>query len=201
MRDLVRGLVLASLALLLVACGGGGADPSELTGTRVDPGFDPAPIALTAADGSDYSLTADTDKPLTLVFFGYSNCPDVCGQVMATMAGAMARLDDADRDKVDVVFITTDPARDTPEVADHYATRFDPSFIGLSGDLDDIVTVARSMAIAIDAGEKLPSGGYEVTHGTQVMAIDSDDQVPVYWSESVSQAQLANDLHLLLAEG
>ena len=85
-------------------------------------------------------------------------------------------------------------------VAD-YVGAFDPSIIGLTGDLDDIIEVGRSMAIAVDEGEKLPSGGYEVTHGTQVLAIDEADRTPVYWSSDVSQAQLAHDVTMLLDEG
>ena len=74
-----------------------------------------------------------------------------------------------------MVFVTTDPARDDEAVVEDYVDAFDPSIIGLTGDLDDIVEVARSMAVAVDQGEKLPSGGYEVTHGTRVLAIDDDD--------------------------
>ena len=94
---------------------------------------------------------------------------------MATLAGTLARLDDEQKDRLDVVFVTTDPARDTEAVVEDYVSAFDPSIIGLTGDLDDIVGVARSMAVAVDRGEKLPSGGYEVTHGTRVLAIDAAD--------------------------
>ena len=73
------------------------------------------------------------------------------------------------------MFVTTDPARDDEETVEKYVDAFDPSIIGLTGDLDDIIEVGRSMAVGVDQGEKLPSGGYEVTHGTQVIAIDADD--------------------------
>ena len=191
-----------SLAALLSACGApsGGGQSGELTGTRLDPPFEVAETPLQDSSGASYSLTEDTDAPLTLVFFGYTHCPDVCGQVMATLAGAMARLPDADREQVDVVFVTTDPARDDAEVVGEYVERFDPEFRGLTGDLDDIVAVGNSMAIAVDKGNKLPSGGYEVTHGTQVMAITGDDLARVYWGQEVSQAELAGDVHLLLDE-
>lgn len=201
---MARTLLAGLLALLLAGCGGGGAAstaPAELTGTRIDPPFEVSATPLETVDGVPYSLAADTEEPLTLVFFGYTNCPDICGQVMATLAGAMTRLSDEDRDRVEVVLVTTDPARDTPDVITDYVTAFDPSFTGLTGDLDDIIEVGLSMGVGVEAGDKLPSGGYEVTHGTQVFAIDESDTAPVYWKQDVSQAELAADVHTLLDEG
>ncbi len=194
---------LASVALmgLLTGCGGGGAASTELTGTVLDPPFEVSPTPLVDTEGSAYSLATDTDKDLTLVFFGYTHCPDICGQVMATLAGTLSRLDEEQKDRLDVVFVTTDPARDTEAVVADYVRAFDPSIIGLTGDLADIVTVGRSLAVAVDQGDKLPSGGYDVTHGTRVLAIDADDETPMMWDHDVSQAQLAHDVTMLLDEG
>ena len=205
---MARGRSLAALALLglLTACGGqaggsGAGAEAQLSGTVLDPPFEVASTPLTDTSGESFSLTADTDKDLTLVFFGYTHCPDICGQVMATLAGTLARLDEAQKERLDVVFVTTDPARDTEAVVEDYVSAFDPSIIGLTGDLDDIVGVARSMAVAVDQGAKLPSGGYEVTHGTRVLAIDADDDTTMMWDQDVSQAQLAHDVTALLDEG
>ena len=197
-----RTLLAAVPLVLLAGCGGSGAaDSADFTGTRLDPPFEVSSTPLVDTAGSSYSLTEDTDKDLTLVFFGYTHCPDICGQVMATLAGTLARLDDDQKDRLDVVFVTTDPARDDEATVLKYVDAFDPSIIGLTGDLDDIVEVGRSMAVAVDKGEKLPSGGYEVTHGTQVLAIDDSDTTPAYWNADVSQAQLAHDVTALLDEG
>lgn len=211
----VRRAILALLLVALLAGCGASAEPGEFTGTRLDPPFEVAATPLTDTGGASYSLTDDTDTPLTLVFFGYTNCPDICGQVMATLAGAMTRLDEADRDRVDVVFVTTDPARDTEDVVAGYTESFDESFIGLTGDLVDLSEVAASMKVAIGyfdrKGREIPSDqlltedgeprtGYEVDHGTQVFAVDADGTVPVFWGQDVSQAQLANDVHVLLEE-
>ena len=197
-----RALGAVALLGLLVACGGGGGEAStELNGTPLDPPAEVAATPLVDTDGSAYSLVDDTDKDLTLVFFGYTNCPDICGQVMATLAGTLARLDDGAKERLDVVFVTTDPARDTEPVVEEYVDAFDPSIIGLTGGLGDIVAVGESLYVGVDQGEKLPSGGYDVTHGTRVMAIDSDDQTHVMWDHDVSQAQLAHDVLMLLDEG
>ena len=187
---------------LLVGCGGLDVTTldHEMSGTVLDPPFVVKDAALVAESGSAYSLVKDTDKDLTLVFFGYTHCPDICGIVMSTLASAMARLSDEERADVDVVFVTTDPARDTPEVAADYATNFDESFIGVSGDLQTIIEVAEPLGIAVEKGNKLPSGGYEVTHGTQVVAIDADDEGVAYWRQDVSSAQLAADIQHLLRE-
>ena len=205
-----RTLLAVSLLGLVAACGGGGGDPAELTGTPLDPPFEVSSTPLVDTDGDAYSLTQDTDKDLTLVFFGYTNCPDICGQVMATLAGTLTRLDDDQLDRLDVVFVTTDPARDDEAVVADYVSAFDPSIIGLTGDLDDIVEVASSMKVAIgyfDASgkeldpAKLPDTGYDVDHGTQVFGISADDDVETFWSSDVSQAQLAHDVTMLLDEG
>ncbi|HRK45461.1 MAG TPA: SCO family protein, partial [Nocardioides sp.] len=163
----------------------------------VDPPFDVAPDALADVDGAPYSLVDDTDKRLTLVFFGYTNCPDICPTVMKNLASAMTRLDDADRDDVDVVFVTTDPERDTPEVLRTYLDHLDPTFIGVTGPIDEIAAVGKSIAVGM--GEELPTGGYDVdAHTTQVTGIDVDDQAPIYWSATTSSAQFAEDIHTLL---
>jgi protein SCO1/2 len=193
---------LLVLALgLLAGCGGEeAAAEGELHGAVLDQQYVVPDTKLTDTSGEPYSLAADTEKPLTLVFFGYTNCPDICQVVMSSLASAMTRLDDADREQVEVVFVTTDPARDDAEALRTYLDRFDPSFTGLTGDLDTIIEVGRPLAVAVDKGEKLPSGGYEVTHGTQVTAVDADDRVPVVWTQGTSAAEFADDIHSLLAE-
>ena len=197
MRRTAAALAAALCVVTLVACND---DDSTFTGTRLDPPFEVLATPLTDTDGQPYSLVDDTDKPLTLVFFGYTNCPDICGVVMSNLGSAMTRLDASDRDRVDVVFVTTDPNRDTAPVLEKYVTRFDPSFLGLTGDIDTISAVAMPLGVGVEQGQKLPSGGYDVTHGTSVTAIDGDDEGTVYWDEATSSAQYAADIHTLLNE-
>jgi protein SCO1/2 len=201
-RDVRRWVAIALTATLLSGCGAsaGLAAGHEMTGTLLDPPFEVVGNALVDADNAPYSLVDDTDKDLTLVFFGYINCPDICGIVMSTLRSAMTRLSDDERARVDVVFVTTDPKRDTPELVGDYATNFDPGFIGLTGPLQTIIDVAGPLGIAVEKGDKLPTGGYDVTHGTQIVAIDADDDGIAYWSEDVSAAQLGADLQHLLSE-
>lgn len=197
----MRSALVALVALVLLAGCGGGDDPTEFHGIVLDQPYAVSPTPLTDTDGSAYSLATSTDKRLTLVFFGYINCPDICGVVMSSLASAMTRLDAEDRKQVDVVFVTTDPARDTESAIRSYLDRFDPTFIGLTGDLGTISAIGRPLAVAVDKGKKLPSGGYEVIHGTHVTGIDSDDTAPVIWTQDTSAAQYADDIHQLLAKG
>jgi protein SCO1/2 len=158
-----------------------------------------APAAqLTDTSGAPYSLASSTDKPLTLVFFGYTHCPDICPMVMADLASAMTRLDPAQRAQVDVVMVTTDPARDDEATLRAYLDRFDPAFIGLTGDLKTITKAGAALGVFIARGKELPGGGYEVDHGTPVVAIDARDRSPIVWTQGTSAAQFAEDVARIL---
>lgn len=185
------------LGLLAAACTN--SEPETFTGTRLDQPFRAADIALTDTGGEPYSLVADTDRALTLVFFGYTKCPDYCPLVMNNLAAAMNRLDDADREQVDVVFVTTDPARDDRTVLREYLEDYDPGFIGLTGDLDTIIEVGDPLAIYVNDGKKLPSGGYDLGgHSTFTLGIDEDDEAVVLWNQETSSTEFAADIHSLL---
>lgn len=157
--------------------------------------------ALVDADGAKVDLRAHLDEPLTLVFFGYTRCPDICQAVMADLASATARLDDAQADDVATWFVTTDPARDDAATLRAYLDRFDPGFEGFTGPLTDIVEIAKGVHVPIERGERLPSGGYEVSHGTPILGVTDDGVVPVVWTEGTSAAKLAEDIDTILREG
>ncbi len=193
---LVAGLAAASVALS--GCGGGSDQP--FTGAVLDQPYQVDGTPLTETDGQSFSLTRDTDARLTLVFFGYTHCPDICGIVMSSLASAVTRLDEADREQVQVVFVTTDPARDDTRTLRDYLDGYNPDFLGLTGPLRDIVTVGDSVHVAVEKGQKLPSGGYEVVHGTSVIAIDHSNEVPVVWTEGTSAAQYAADIRSMLGK-
>lgn len=195
----VRVLALAlALALLLSACG---SDSDEFAGTRLKNPYAAPDIALTDTDGSPYSLAADTDKSLTLVFFGYTHCPDYCPLVMNNLAAAMNRLDDDERDEVDVVLVTTDPERDDEKALRSYLDRYDKDFIGLTGDLDTIIAVGKPMAVYVNDGKELSTGGYDLGgHSTFTLAIDDDDEAIALWNQETSSTEFAADIHTLLTE-
>jgi protein SCO1/2 len=184
--------------LVLAGCGEDASAGAKWNGAVLDEPYVVPITALTDTEGERYSLATDTDRPLTLVFFGYTRCPDICQTVMSSLASALTRLDERDRERVDVVFVTTDPARDDPQTLRTYLDRFDPSFIGLTGDLDTIVDIGKPLAVAVEQGQRLPSGGYEVTHSTHVSGIGSDDRVSIVWTQRTSPADFASDINQLL---
>ena len=197
-----RGGIVALLAaaVLLSGCGGGG-DEQEVAGRVVDPPFQVAATPLKDTDGRPFSLTQDTDARLTLVFFGYTQCPDVCPLIMQTLTSGLNKLSDAEREQVEVVFVTTDPATDTGPVLRDYLDRFDPSYVGVRGDLDTTVAVAESVGVFVADGAQLESGGYDLgSHGTYVIAVDGSDQAPMFWRQDTSAAQFASDVSTLLGD-
>lgn len=194
----LRALAAVMMGLLLVGCGSGEPDEGDVNGAVLTEPYTVPDTDLTDTAGEPFSLAADTDKRLTLVFFGYTRCPDICQTVMANVAAGLTRLDDAEREQVDVVFVTTDPARDGAQTLRTYLDRFDPTFLGLTGDLDTITKIGNTLGVAVEKGERLPSGGYEVTHGTQVIGVDADDSAPIVWLQDTSAAEFAADVHLLL---
>lgn len=209
------GAALALVALAVGACGGQSDGPAEVV-RGSDDGMNgavlatPYPVAdqqLTDTAGRPYSLATDTGARLTLVFFGYTHCPDICQLVMANLASAMTRLDADQRAEVAVVFVTTDPARDDGPTIRAYLDRFDPEFVGLTGDVDTITSIADSMGVFIARGRRLPGGGYEVDHGTPVVGIlsgaggDGAPAAPIVWTQGTSPAAIAEDVAVLLAEG
>ena len=196
----MRRACLGALLLVgvLAGCGSGEPEVGDFNGAVLDEPYAVPDAELTDTGGEPFSLAADTDKPLTLVFFGYTHCPDICQTVMANVAAGLTRLDEAEREQVEVVFVTTDPARDDEQALRTYLDRFDPTFLGLTGDLDTITDMGTTLGVAVEQGEKLPSGGYEVTHGTQVIGVDSDDRAPIVWLQDTSAAEFADDIHLML---
>jgi len=202
-----RSLSLPVLLVVALVVTVAGCSKSQTLDARSDDGYFGAVLVdqyvvpeVTLTDTSDapYDLRASTTAPLTLFFFGYTHCPDTCPAVLASLAGAMTRLDDEQREQVQVVFVTTDPARDDEGVIRHYLDRFDPEFEGLTGPLDTISTLGDAMGVFVEKGQQLSTGGYDVSHGTQVVAVDTHDRSPIVWTEGTSSAQFASDLIRLL---
>lgn len=191
------GAVVLSLSLLLSACGG--SEPTgELTASPVTPPFELADVELTTTEGESFSF-ADPDARLTLVFFGFTNCPDVCPLVMSSIATALTRLDPEDREQVQLAFVSTDPQRDDAETIRRYLNGYDPDGVGLRGDLDDVKALATSVGIFVADAEELASGGFDLgSHGSQVIAVDGEGRAPAFWRQDVSSADLAADVELLL---
>ena len=197
------GLVI--VLSVLTGCGGGGEDGggrvAAVSGTA-STGFagsvvqQPYPLpddTFTDTDGRPYVPAEDAAKPVTLVFFGYTHCPDICNTVLANVASALRRVDDGVRERVGLVFVSTDPDRDTPDVVREYLDRFDPSYVGLTASEATVRRAAADLNIAYAGKEPVEGGGYEVSHGTQVTAF-TKGRARVIWRAETSVRDLRADL-------
>lgn len=216
-RALFRGFAVVLVLVVAAACSSGPGQPESDNpggavhqgGNDADDGFHGSAVAepyevpsvqLTDTGGDTFDLVADTTQPVTLVFFGYTNCPDICNLVMADIASAMTRLDDDVSAQVQMLFITSDPARDSAPVIREYLDRFDPSFEGLTGPLGRIERAAQPLGVLIEGTKRLPSGGYEVGHGSQVLGIGADDTAQVVWTEGTPVDDLVADITRLVEQ-
>jgi protein SCO1/2 len=197
-RKFLAAAVALVAALTLAACGTG---DGAFTGRRLENAWPASPVALTDTSGSPYSLATNTeDHKLTLVFFGYTHCPDFCPLVMNNIAAAFNRLTTSDHANTGMVFVTSDPARDTTTVLRDYLNGYNKDFVGLTGSLASITKVARPFYVYVDSGKKLASGGYDLgSHSTFVLGLEAGKAIAI-WNEGTSATKLASDIHTLLSE-
>lgn len=196
----MRSACLLFLALVLVGCGTASSS-AEFHGVRLDDPYSVPDVPLTDTTGASYSLQSDREHPLTIVFFGYTHCPDYCPLVMGSLSAAMNQLSEEDREHVNVVFVTTDPSRDDGPAIREYLDRYGSGFTGLTGDLADVVELAEPLHIYVSDGEQLPSGGRDLGgHTTATLAIDENDEAVALWKQDTSGLEYAQDIHALLAD-
>ena len=173
--------LLVAATLTLSACGSGDdsgqsvADVSVEAGsdkaaTILDQPFEKPDLVLTDTQGKPYDFRAETKGRPTLIYFGYTNCPDVCPLTMSNIAVAKKQLSKADQDKLRIVFVTTDPKRDTPAELGKWLKGIDPQVVGLTGDFATIQAGARTLGISIEPTSKDKNGKTISMHGTQVIA-------------------------------
>ncbi|MEV6956167.1 SCO family protein [Streptomyces sp. NPDC051183] len=204
-RVTVAALVAAA-ALTLTACGGEKAPTSSVkqisggqakagSATLLDRPFDKPELVLTDTTGKPWNLREQTKGKPTLIYFGYTNCPDVCPLTMSNIAVAKKALPKADQDNLRVVFVTTDPDRDTPESLGSWLKAQDPSFIGLTGDFATIQAAARKLGIGIEAAKPGPDGKVVSMHGAQVIAFSpKTDEGYVLYGEGTTVDDYTKDL-------
>jgi protein SCO1/2 len=132
-----------------------------------------------------------------VVFFGYTHCPDVCPTTLAQTAQAMQALG-ADADKVQVLFVTVDPERDTPEVLAKYVSAFDPRFLGLYGDAEATRRAAKEFKIFYEKGSASAPGNYSMDHSAQTYVLDPQGRLRLLVRPERIAEDLAPDLRTLL---
>lgn len=192
-RFLLAGLLLAAVAVA-------GCD-------KPDPGPRFRLTDVTGANfGKELALTDHHGKPRTLadfrgkvvtVFFGFTHCPDVCPTTLAEMAQVAKELG-SDADRLQVLFVTVDPERDTQEVLSRYVPSFNPSFLGLYGNAEQTARAAREFKIFF---QKQPSGSsYSVDHSAGTYILDRQGRLRLFAQYGQGAAALLHDIRVLLHE-
>lgn len=162
-------------------------------------------FTLTTTDGKPYAFKSETHGRLTLLYFGYTHCPDVCPAHMANIATVLRKLSPADRARVAVVFVTTDPERDNPKLLREWLDNFDTSFVGLHGSHIEIARLESMMGLAPSSRDGLVSdsagadtANYAVGHAAQVLAFTPDDSLRTMYPFGVRLDDWASDIPKLL---
>lgn len=212
-RHAARLAILAALivaALVLAACGDDGGDggdaapdeptPTPLPGTVLDP---PKPL-------NDFTLTAHTGEPLTLsdlrgqvvvIYFGYTNCPDICPTTFANYKRLKAALTEDEQAQLSVVFLSVDGERDTPERLAAYVAAFDPAFIGLTGDDADVRLVARDFGVFYQRQDYSNETNYLVDHTASTFVVGPEGQLRIVYPHGTDPAIMAQGVSRLMASG
>lgn len=171
--------------------------PATFRGTSYGEPYPVAPeFELQRAAGAPYRLEDARGKVVAL-FFGYTSCPDVCPTTLAELNQALGQLGQK-ADQVQVLFVTVDPQRDTPERVQEYVEHFNPDFIGLSGSQPDLAKVWRDYGVFVEVVDGTSAAGYLVNHTARVTLIDQNGNLRVSLPFDAPVSDVVHDLELLL---
>jgi len=187
-----RPLLALLLTLGLAACSE--PKPELPVNTRLGGDF-----VLLDQNGQTFEAR-DLHGKLSLMFFGFTHCPDICPATLARTVGAWKELSDAEREQVNLVFVTFDPVRDTPEHLKEYLNFFDPSVIGLTGSADDIAAMARRYGVVYlqEAAETGAEQEYMFSHSDFVYLLDQQGRVRKLFKSDFNTEELIADVRSLL---
>ncbi len=192
--------VVATLTVLALALGLTGCQPTatpfhatDLSAGASEIGRD---LALTDHHGKARTLSDFAGK-VVVVFFGYTQCPDVCPTNMTTLKQVMDLLGD-DSQRVQVIFVTVDPERDTQALLAQYVPAFHPSFLGLVGNAEQTARVAKSFGVFFQKQKGSQAGHYTVDHSAGSYVFDATGKLRLYVRHGDSAAHIADDLRRLL---
>ncbi len=195
--------VTAGLGLLVFAACGPSANPAGSSGYRGSVLPEPQEkLAFTLADtdGQPFDFAAETDGRVTLLFFGYTYCPDVCPIHMANIGAVLKDYPYELRQQFKVVFVTTDPDRDTAERLRDWLNQFDPAFIGLRGTQDEVNQIQIAYGLPAAIKQETEGGDYLIGHSARVLVFTKDNRAHIAYPFGTRQADWAHDLPKLVEE-
>jgi len=195
-------LLLGGLSLMLAGCdrvktlfeSGPKFNGIDITGAQYARNF-----ALVDAQGRERTM-ADFQGKIVAIFFGFTQCPDVCPTAMVELAQVKQALG-ADGDKLQGIFITVDPERDTPEVMGAYVQAFDPSFVALRGSPEQTAAVAREFKVYYNKVPGKTPDSYTMDHSAGLYVFDTQGRVRLYARHGIGAELLTQDIRRLLASG
>ena len=196
-RRLALALAAGAAALLVSGCDRAASPPPhkfsaiDLTGAEYAHGFSMADF-----DGKTRTL-ADFKGKVTAVFFGYTQCPDACPTTLAELAGVSKSLG-ADAARLQVVFITVDPARDTAALLKNYVTAFNPSFLALRGDDAQTKAVAKEFKVFYEKVPGTTPQTYTVDHTAGTYLFDPQGRIRLFARQGMDPTQLTDDVKALI---
>jgi protein SCO1 len=199
-----------SLGAIAVACGGGNSSSSPKSidvgnslyrGAIVSPALPKPSVVLTDTSNQPFDLHKQTQGYVTLLYFGYTHCPDACPQHMSNIEAALKQVAPDVAAKIKVVFVTTDPQRDTPVVLRTWLNLFNTQFIGLGGTTAQINDAMAQVDIAPATTEDIGNGDYAVSHAAYVMAYTTDNISHIVYPDGVTIADWVHDLTALAKNG
>lgn len=188
------GIGLGGLFLLIRPFFG----PTEWHGMEIQSNKPVTNFTLTGPGEQPVSLIDFRDK-VVMIYFGYTFCPDVCPATMVELRDAMEILGKNSED-VQVLMITLDPERDTPEVLEAYLAHFDDSFIGLTGTPDELIAVTAPLGIFYERHEGSAASGYLIDHTATVAVLDKDRLLRLIYPFGITGEEMAADLKYLVRE-
>jgi protein SCO1/2 len=198
-RQRVRRAAQVGWLILVLLILAGCREPYQLHGTVISLPF-PAPDTTLEGISGPVSLR-DFAGRYTFVYFGYTHCPDVCPSTMASLKRVRAELGE-DGEAMQVVMVTVDPERDTPEALAEYLSHFDRSFIGLSGDKEAIDETGAPFGLYYSVHEGSEAGGHLIDHTAAIFLLDRQNEAIVVYPYDVPADTLVDDLkYLLRSEG
>jgi len=175
------------------------AKPPSFRGTLYGEPFPPAPeFELTKADGTLFRMSDQRGK-IVLLFFGYTSCPDICPTTLAEMTQVMNGLGDASK-HIQVVFVSVDPVRDTPEKIQEYVSRFNSTFIGLSGSQAELEPIWQSYSIFRAETQTDSAMGVIIDHTARLNLIDAEGNLRLSYAYGTPVEDIVHDLELLLGK-
>ncbi|TMH01847.1 MAG: SCO family protein [Betaproteobacteria bacterium] len=201
MALLIRFCAALAAALILSACDRApvGADKPAFKAVDITGADYAHTLSLPDADGKVRTL-AEFKGKVTVVFFGYTQCPDVCPTTMAELAEVKRSLG-KDSERVQGVFVTIDPERDTPQLLKNYITAFDPSFVALRGSDAQTKAVAKEFKVYYAKVEGRTPGSYTMDHTAGSFIYDTQGRLRLFTRYGGGAQALASDLRALLNEG